>query len=300
MLGSKIHLEEIDMVTLEEVPEDARKAFEEHRRAAEERRRATEAKELQEFLACFKKDQQGVVTQDKQVILPPLDHRAELTCNVSTSSPSVSREVLSNMLVDHNKTMISQMQQTMEEAIHRFFRKLNISYNSPIAHMNHHASNSFATHVPLEITKFNMSLNYFPSQAPSARDTFLDIEVLRSETVFSLPVVHHTSMILTPNDYFVSNVNSHVDVATYSDSVLVASASNYSYVLVHAYNSEYVQKSMSTMHSGISNIQHAPAYSHSLIIEQIHMSMNNYHDQTNIMYPKSFHEASYVSGPNNL
>jgi hypothetical protein len=110
MLGSKIHLEEIDMVTLEEVPEDARKAFEEHRRAAEERRRATEAKELQEFLACFKKDQQGVVTQDKQVILPPLDHRAELTCNVSTSSPSVSREVLSNMLVDHNKTMISQMQ----------------------------------------------------------------------------------------------------------------------------------------------------------------------------------------------
>jgi isocitrate/isopropylmalate dehydrogenase len=62
MLGSKIHLEEIDMVTLEEVPEDACKAFEEHRRAAEECRRATEAKELQEFLACFKKDQQGVVT----------------------------------------------------------------------------------------------------------------------------------------------------------------------------------------------------------------------------------------------
>jgi hypothetical protein len=30
MLGSKIHLEEIDMVTLEEVTEDARKAFEEH------------------------------------------------------------------------------------------------------------------------------------------------------------------------------------------------------------------------------------------------------------------------------
>jgi hypothetical protein len=46
MMSSEIHLEEIDMVTLEEVLEDARKAFDEHRRAAEERRRATEAKEL--------------------------------------------------------------------------------------------------------------------------------------------------------------------------------------------------------------------------------------------------------------
>jgi hypothetical protein len=53
---------------------------------------------------------------------------------------------------------------------------------------------------------------------------------------------------------------------------------------------------MSTMHSDISNIQHAPAYSHSSAIEQIHMLMNNYHDQTNIIYP----ETSYVSGPNNL
>jgi hypothetical protein len=61
----------------------------------------------------------------------------------------------------------------------------------------------------------------------------------------------------------VSTVNSHVDVATYSDSVLVDSASNYSDALVHAcHNSEYVQKSMSTMHNGISNIQHAPANSY--------------------------------------
>jgi hypothetical protein len=54
------------------------------------------------------------------------------------------------------------------------------------------------------------------------------------------------------------------------------------------------------MHSGISNIQHAPAYSHSSAIEQIHMSMSNYHDQTNTIYPKNIHEASYVSGPNNF
>jgi hypothetical protein len=185
----------------------------------------------------------------------------------------------------------------MEKIIDKSFRKLNISSNSLVAHMNQYASNSSATHIPLESTQFNMSLNYFPSQTLSARDTFLDKEVLKSEMVFSLPMVQQTSMILTHNDYFVSIINSHVDVATYSDSVLVASASNYSDVLVHAcHNFEYVQKSMSTMHNDISNIQHAPAYSHSSAIEQIHMLMNSYHDQTNIIYP----ETSYVSGPNNL
>jgi hypothetical protein len=61
MMSSEIHLEDIAMVTLEEVLEDARKAFEDHRRAAEERRRTTEAKEFQEFLAHFKKDRQDVV-----------------------------------------------------------------------------------------------------------------------------------------------------------------------------------------------------------------------------------------------
>jgi hypothetical protein len=71
-------------------------------------------------------------------------------------------------------------------------------------------------------------------------------------------------MILTAKDYFVSTVNFHIDAATYSDSVLIASASNYLDVFVHVcHNSEYVQKSMSTMHKGISNIQHEPTYSHS-------------------------------------
>jgi hypothetical protein len=140
---------------------------------------------------------------------------------------------------------------------------MNISSNSHVAHMNHHASNSLATQVPLESTQFNMLLNYFPTQAPLTRDTFLDKEVLKSEMVFSLPMVQQTSMILMSNDYFASTVNSHVDVVIYSDSVPVASASNYSDVLIHAcHHSEYVQKLMSTMHSGISNIQHAPAYSH--------------------------------------
>jgi hypothetical protein len=103
--------------------------FDEHRRAAKEHRRVTESKESQEFLACFKKDQQDIVTQVRQVIPPPLNNTTEVTCNVSTSSAS------DNMIVDHNKTMMSQMQQTMEENIDMFFRKLNISSNSPVAHI---------------------------------------------------------------------------------------------------------------------------------------------------------------------
>jgi hypothetical protein len=62
-----------------------------------------------------------VVTQVKQVVPPPLDNTTEVTRNVSTSSLSFTREVLSNMLVDHKKTMVSKMQQTMEESIDKFF-----------------------------------------------------------------------------------------------------------------------------------------------------------------------------------
>jgi hypothetical protein len=62
-----------------------------------------------------------VVTQVKQVIPPPLDNTTEVTHNVSTSSLSFTREVLSNMLVDHKKIMVSKMQQTMEESIDKFF-----------------------------------------------------------------------------------------------------------------------------------------------------------------------------------
>jgi galactitol-specific phosphotransferase system IIB component len=111
-MGSEIHPEDIAMLMLEEVPKDARKAFEEHQRVAEEHRRVTEAKE--------------------------------------------------------------QMQQMMEESIDKFFRKLNISFDSLVAHVDQRISNSSTTHVSVENTQFNISLNYFPSQAPSARNIFFD------------------------------------------------------------------------------------------------------------------------------
>jgi hypothetical protein len=63
--SSKIDLKNVIMVTLEEIPEEQRKAFEVHRQATEECRKTEEAQELQEFLACFKKERQGKVTQVK-------------------------------------------------------------------------------------------------------------------------------------------------------------------------------------------------------------------------------------------
>jgi hypothetical protein len=46
LMSFEIHLEGIAMVTLEEVPKDAHKAFEEHRRVVEEHRRVSKAKEF--------------------------------------------------------------------------------------------------------------------------------------------------------------------------------------------------------------------------------------------------------------
>jgi hypothetical protein len=54
---------------LEEIPKDAHRAFEEHYRVDDEHREAAKARDLQEFLACLKKDQHGTITHIKQVII---------------------------------------------------------------------------------------------------------------------------------------------------------------------------------------------------------------------------------------
>jgi hypothetical protein len=168
----------------------------------------------------------------------------EVTHNVSISAASVTHEFIYCMLVDYYKNMENQMQQMIEERIDKFVRNLDISYDSPTAHVNQHALNSSATHVPLESTQFNTPLNYFSSQSPLTRNTFNDKEVPKSEIVFSAPMLEsklqHASVLSMPNDCFVSIINSHVDVAMYSDSILVASASNCSNGLNHTYyNSAY-------------------------------------------------------------
>jgi predicted transcriptional regulator len=69
-MTSKIDPKNIIMVTLEKILEEQRRAFEAHQQVVEECRKVKEAWELQEFLAYFKKERQGKVTQVKEVILP--------------------------------------------------------------------------------------------------------------------------------------------------------------------------------------------------------------------------------------
>jgi hypothetical protein len=65
-MSFKVDPKNVIMVTLEEISEEQRKAFEAHRQAAEECRKAEEVRELQEFLACFKKERQGKVTRSSR------------------------------------------------------------------------------------------------------------------------------------------------------------------------------------------------------------------------------------------
>jgi hypothetical protein len=43
----------------------------------------------------------------------------------------------------------------IEESLAKYFKNLNQSSDSLVAHVNQHASNSLATHVPLENTQFS-------------------------------------------------------------------------------------------------------------------------------------------------
>jgi hypothetical protein len=138
-MSSEIYSDNIVMATTEEVQADACKALEEHRSVVEECMKAAEEKDLQEFIACFKRDRQRLVTEVKQAILLSINNTAKVTPNVGTSSPSVSYEDVSNMFVHHCKIMINQMQQMILDSIAKSFTNLNILSHSPVAHVNQHA-----------------------------------------------------------------------------------------------------------------------------------------------------------------
>jgi hypothetical protein len=58
-MSSEINSKNIIMGRSDEVSEDAYKVFEELQRVAKECRKVAKAKEIQEFISCFKKDHQG-------------------------------------------------------------------------------------------------------------------------------------------------------------------------------------------------------------------------------------------------
>jgi hypothetical protein len=155
-MSSEVDPKNIIMVTLDEIPEEQRKAFEAHRKSTEEHQKAEEARELQEFLSCFKKERQGKVTQVKEVILPTTNGTTKVIPNVSTSSPLVTPEDVSNMLHDHSKHLMEYM---LEDGLVKIFKTLSISSNLPSVL----ASSSSA---PQGEPLYGMPKNFTPSQAP--------------------------------------------------------------------------------------------------------------------------------------
>jgi hypothetical protein len=157
-MSSEVDPKNIIMVTLDEIPEEQRKAFEAHRKSTEERQKAEEVWELQEFLSCFKKERQGKVTQVKEVVLPTTNGTTKVIPNVSTSSPLVTPEDVSNMLHDHSKHLMEYM---LEDGLVKIFKTLSISSNLPSVL----ASSSSA---PQGEPLYGMPKNFTPSQAPPA------------------------------------------------------------------------------------------------------------------------------------
>jgi hypothetical protein len=96
-----------------------------HWQATEERRKAEEARELQEFLAYFKKERQGKVTHVKEAILPSTSGKAKVTSAVSISSPSVTLEDVTDMLNDHTKHPTSHLHYMLENSLVKIFKTLN-------------------------------------------------------------------------------------------------------------------------------------------------------------------------------
>ena len=78
----------------------------EHRQAFEEYKKAREEKEMQEFLAKFKKDRQGNITSIEEIKFPPL-HNEQVEPAVGKSfSPEQSAEITT--LIAQNIDLIDQ------------------------------------------------------------------------------------------------------------------------------------------------------------------------------------------------
>jgi len=114
---------------------------------------------------------------------------------------------------------------------------------------------------------------------------------------YTTPEVQHASTSYISTDYFASTINSHVDVASHNSGIHIASASNYSDSFNYAaYTSENcLQQPMpNNMHNlnfdATSNIQ--LTYFHTSAAEQVHMPMNNYQGQTNMVSSADLYEIS--------
>jgi hypothetical protein len=169
-----------------------------HHQATEERRRAKE--ELQEFLACFKKERQSKVTQVKEAIFPSTSGKAKVTPDVSASSHSGTPEDVSSMLNDHNKHMTNQLKYMLEDGLVIFFKMLSTSPDPYSIPSNPQTPSSWDLHEPLDNPPYVMSKRFTPSQMPL--------------TMSTLPPRPETTMVKSP--LLVEPLNSIPSSATLS------------------------------------------------------------------------------------
>jgi hypothetical protein len=128
---SEIYSRIIITAKLEELPEESRKVVEEFQRALQERWKAFEEElkateeEMQALLSCFKKDQQGGVTQIQGGILPSIECKSikipEVRLNITpppiTSSTLSSEEVAHMVDQDVSASLANRLQKIIDGSI---------------------------------------------------------------------------------------------------------------------------------------------------------------------------------------
>jgi hypothetical protein len=91
MVGDKGDLSEVDpknitMLSLDDLPDDARKLYEKQKKIREQ-------EELQMFLTSFKKDRQDVVTQVKEIALPPIKDKKVMADKLNILNSDVANAI---------------------------------------------------------------------------------------------------------------------------------------------------------------------------------------------------------------
>jgi hypothetical protein len=106
---------------------------------------------------------------------------------ISTSSPSITHEVVTGMLSDHTKHLIDYLHYMLENGLVKIFKTLNPSADSGSVFGTPQAPSSLAQHEALENPLYGMPKNFTTRQAPSV----MSILTSRPETamVISPPIV---------------------------------------------------------------------------------------------------------------
>jgi hypothetical protein len=120
------------MASLDDVPEEVRKAF-------EERKKSREVKEMQELLARYVKDCRGSVTQIKEPVLPLIDSTKEVhTAKVSHPSTSVTPEDVSAMFSEHVKLTRNMVGDEVAKGLAKFSQNSKYHPTTFLLHIPRH------------------------------------------------------------------------------------------------------------------------------------------------------------------